>query len=259
MPEVLEPTSPVAVTTGLRGAPGYRWARAELAQAQKPGVGVPAYTRWVNRRAARVVAAAAVAVGAGPNVVTAVSVLSSAAGMAVLLLLPAGWWTAAFAAGLLALGYVLDSADGQVARVTRRQSPAGEWLDHVADAMRTPALHLTVAVAWVLQERTAAWVVPVALTLTVVVAGQFMSQILAEQLARRSGGPRRAGSDRQSWVLLPTDPGVWCWVFLLWGDATVFAVAYTALAVVNGLHVAVSMRRRFRELSGVAPAGPAAG
>ena len=38
-----------------------------LEAAQKPGIGVPAYTRWVNRRVARYFAAAAVALGITPQ------------------------------------------------------------------------------------------------------------------------------------------------------------------------------------------------
>ncbi|OAX67752.1 hypothetical protein A5N15_01010 [Rothia kristinae] len=52
--------------------------------------------------------------------------------------------TAVIAALLFALGYAMDSADGQVARVTGASSPGGEWLDHVVDSVRVPAIHLTV-------------------------------------------------------------------------------------------------------------------
>ena len=37
---------------------------------------------------------------------------------------------------LIALNYVLDSVDGQVARLTGKGSPVGEWLDHSLDAIR---------------------------------------------------------------------------------------------------------------------------
>ena len=125
--------------------PGFAETLRALNGAQKPGHGVPAYTRWVNRRAARVFAAGAVALGIGPNGVTAVSALLSAGAIAVLLLADPTVLTAVIAALLFALGYAMDSADGQVARVTGASSPGGEWLDHVVDSVRVPAIHLTVA------------------------------------------------------------------------------------------------------------------
>lgn len=94
-----------------------------LEAAQKPGIGVPAYTRWVNRRVARYFAAAAVALGITPNGVTAISAACSAAGLVVLITCPPSVGVGICVALLFALGYGLDSADGQVARVTGASSP----------------------------------------------------------------------------------------------------------------------------------------
>ena len=49
--------------------------------------------------------------------------------------------------------------------------------------------------------------------------------------------------------LLPTDPGTLCWSFILWGFAPAFAVVYTVLAAVALAHSAVSLRRRYRDLT----------
>ena len=98
-----------------------------LEAAQKPGIGVPAYTRWVNRRVARYFAATAVALSITPNRVTAISAACSAAGLIVLITYPPSVGMGVCVALLFALGYGLDSADGQVARVTGASSPAGEW------------------------------------------------------------------------------------------------------------------------------------
>ena len=51
---------------------------------------------------------------------------------------------------LFALGYGLDSADGQVARVTGASSPAGEWLDHVVDSIRVPSVHMATLLSFLL-------------------------------------------------------------------------------------------------------------
>ena len=94
--------------------PGFTETLTALERAQKPGHGVPAYTRWVNRRVARYFAAAAVAMGITPNGVTAISAVCSAAGILTLLLAPPTALTALAVALLFALGYGLDSADGRL-------------------------------------------------------------------------------------------------------------------------------------------------
>jgi len=228
---------------------GFGTYLADLNRAQKSGAGVPAYTRWVNRRLARGVAASAAALGLSPNAVSMISAMLSAVGLAVMLVADPSWWSALITAALLAAGYVFDSADGQVARLTGTSSPAGEWLDHVIDAIRTPTMHLVAAVAVVLHRPDVSWLAIVALVYAVMSVGQFMSQILAEQLVRNSGGEAgEASGIRKSLMLLPTDTGVLCWSFALWVVPPVFAVVYTALFVVNLVHTAASMRRKYRKL-----------
>jgi phosphatidylglycerophosphate synthase len=253
-------TRQIGADTGTR--PGFAAVLADLENAQKPGAGVPAYTRWVNRRAARVIAAAAVRAGIGPNGVSLLSALASFAGLALLALVPAGWAVGVAAACLLALGYIMDSADGQVARVTGTGSPAGEWLDHVIDAVRTPALHLVVRIGfprW-LDAGPALLLLPLAFTLLAV--GHFMSQILAEQLGRqlaaatpgrRATAPAEAPSGKgPAWsvLLLPVDTGTMCWLFVLWGSPPVFIACYGLLFAVNLVFACISAARKFSTLRG---------
>lgn len=221
-----------------------------LAAAQKPGGGVPAYMRWVNRWLARRIAAAAFVAGATPDVVTVVSLVFSLGAMGLLLFAPATWGSGLLIALLLAAAFAFDSADGQLARLMNRSGPRGEWLDHVVDALRTPALHVVVAVAVWLQ-RQDALIAVLALVMAVALSTQFMSQMLSEQLTRRASGvgTQRRGGNRQSWILLPTDPGVWALLFVLWGSPGYFAVGYAALAAFNLLHIASSLRRRFQDLT----------
>ncbi|WP_298040044.1 CDP-alcohol phosphatidyltransferase family protein [uncultured Microbacterium sp.] len=218
--------------------------------AQKNGAGVPAYMRWINRRLARVIAAASATIGLTPNMVTAFSAALSGAGLAIMIVFPPSWWSAPLTGVLLAAGFVFDSADGQVARLTGRSSPAGEWLDHVVDAVRTPMIHLSVAVAVVLHLPDLILLAVVALLFTVMSVGQFMSQILAEQLVRDDDGHQPEGRGiRKSVMLLPTDTGVLCWSFVLWAVPPLFAVSYGALFVINLVHTAASMRRKFLKLA----------
>ena len=118
------------------------------------------------------------------------------------------------------------------------------------DAIRTPAIHLAVLVG-AAALGAPAWFLAVALLYTLVGVGQFMSQILGEQLRRSSGAPAAAptGSTLRSFALLPSDMGALCWVFIFWGVPPLFFVAYTALFAVNAVHTGLSMNRRYRELS----------
>ncbi|MDC4233600.1 CDP-alcohol phosphatidyltransferase family protein [Actinomyces sp. B33] len=226
----------------------FRAYRESLASAQKPGDGVPAYMRWVNRGGARLVAAFAAACGWTPNLVTAISVALSGLGLLLLVLLEPSSWTGLPIALLLAAGFLLDSADGQVSRVTGASSRTGEWIDHVADAFRSPAIHLCTATAVVLHRPETPWLAPVALVYAWVASGQFLSQILAEQFVRAAGRDQTRGGTLRSLILLPTDPGVLCWSFALWGLTGPFAIAYTALATAALAHSAISLSRRYRDL-----------
>jgi phosphatidylglycerophosphate synthase len=177
----------------------------------------------------------------------------------------AGLWVGVF----LAAGYVLDSADGQVARLGRTGSPAGEWLDHVVDSVRTPAIHLAVLGGLAIHSDTgvpasglsasglsaagatglAQWPLLVALLYCLVSVGQFMSQILAEQLSGAAVPSSNSAGIRQSVLLIPTDMGTLCLIFLLWGLPEVFVWAYLAMFLLNAAHTLVSMRRKYLKLS----------
>lgn len=226
----------------------FAYARATLDSAQKPGDGVPAYMRWINRRGARVVAAVGYASGWTPNMVTAMSACWSVLGMVALLALPARPWVGLIVAPLLALGFLFDSADGQLSRLQGSSSHAGEWLDHVVDAFRSPAVHLVTAVAVLVHRPEMAWLGVIALLYALVTSGQFLSQILAEQFVRRSGRAQRRGGLLRSFILLPTDPGTLCWSYVLWGFAPAFAALYALLAAVAIAHSAISLRRRYQDV-----------
>ncbi|WP_024356556.1 CDP-alcohol phosphatidyltransferase family protein [Leucobacter chironomi] len=232
-----------------RSPRAYRENIATLQHAQKSGAGVPAYMRWVNRWLGRRIAAAAAAVGLTPNGVTAISALCSLAGLVLLVVAEPRVGTGIAVALLLALGFACDSADGQLARLTGAGGPAGEWMDHVVDAIRTPLTHVAVAVALVVHRPDLTWAAGVALAYAVVSAGQFMSQILAEQLVRQRGGedPEPSGV-RKSIALIPTDTGTLCWSFALWGAPLLFVPVYLVLFAVNAVYAVVSMRRKYRKL-----------
>ena len=231
----------------------YLEALTGLDGAQKPGNGVPAYTRWVNRRLGRYAAAAAHVYRWTPNAVTALSATFSLAAIMLLMLVYPQPWVGVAVAVLLATGYLLDSADGQVARLQQAGGPAGEWLDHVVDALRTPAIHLAVLVGLWNQDQPA-WILAVALGYCLVSVVEFMSQILAEQLARQHPEPTSPAGTARSFLLLPTDTGTFCWIFLAWGFPPLFIAVYGAMFATNLVHTLISMRRKYVKLRRVGQA-----
>lgn len=171
---------------------GYRAALDALGGAQKSADGVPLYTRYVNRWLGKRVAAAASLTRLTPNQVTALSMVSTMAGLALVTTLRPSWPVAVSATALLAAGYVLDSADGQLARLTGTGGPVGEWFDHVVDAARNPLIHLAVAVALFRFSDLPAAVLLLPLAFSVVTTVRYFSQMLAAQLAGRRDEDGRA-------------------------------------------------------------------
>jgi phosphatidylglycerophosphate synthase len=225
-----------------------------LAARQKPGAGVPFYTRVVNRRLGRVGAAAGAALEVAPH---AVSIAGGALWAAALLWLcwgPSSFPAVLLVVGLLVVSFGLDSADGQLARLTGRTGRAGEWLDHVLDAARHVAFHLSVAVALYrvgdLPGR-GGLVLLLPLHFALVSATRFFAQVLGEQLRGASGtpAPGRTARNGSGLVQLPADTGVLNASLLLLPVPGLFVVVYAALAAANTVLLIATLRRRFAELA----------
>ncbi|MET0866002.1 MAG: CDP-alcohol phosphatidyltransferase family protein, partial [Nakamurella sp.] len=202
----------------------------QLRGAQKSSKGAPAYSRFVNRRAGRFLAAAAYRLGMTPNMVTAVSALFSFAAIALLALAEPSWLVGIAVALGLMIGYALDSADGQLARLRGGGSLSGEWLDHMIDATKISSLHLAVLVAaYRFFELGADGWLLIPIGFTIVAAVSFFGMILNDQLklthSLKTGvsGPAPAGTSAlRSLLVIPTDYGVLCLIFLLLGAPTIF-------------------------------------
>lgn len=227
-----------------------------LAAAQKPAArSAPAYSRFVNRRLGRYLAAGAQVAGLGANAVTAISAVWTFCGIALLVLFPPSWWLGATVTALLLIGYAFDSADGQLSRLQGTSSPAGEWLDHMVDAVKVSTMPLALAVGFFRFEvGPRAWLlVPVAFA--IVSAALFFCMVLTEQLRRAHGSPSFAADapGRPSWVravlVVPMDYGVLCLSFVLLGAPTVFMVVYTLVFAATALFLVLAAVKWFRELS----------
>ncbi|MEH0110278.1 CDP-alcohol phosphatidyltransferase family protein [Tersicoccus sp. MR15.9] len=233
---------------------GSREAYRALAEAQKGRArSSPAYSILVNRPLGRVLAVVAYRGGLTPNQVSMVSILFSVLGMVGLLALPPSGGSAIVVTLGLVLGYAWDSADGQLARLLGRGSPQGEWLDHVLDSFKNVALHLVVMLAafrWWWPEVGGWLLVPIVFAVTATVS--FAAMLLNDLLRRgQPRPPRRDGSSVFTWLALPTDYGLVCWVFVLWGLPLVFQVAYGALAACSLAFCGLATLKWFRDMGRV--------
>ncbi|WP_326596855.1 CDP-alcohol phosphatidyltransferase family protein [Streptomyces brevispora] len=229
----------------------------ELRGAQKSAKGVSLYSRYVNRPAGRIFAAVAFRLRMTPNQVTSVSAAFTFAALASVALARPTWGLAVLVYLGLAVGFALDSADGQLARLTGRGGPDGEWLDHVVDCAKMILVHTVVLISFHRYFALPAdgWLLlPLGFLFVAVLT--FCAGLLREQLGRaaaRSGpagdaGPRHAVSRLRAVALLPADYGVFCLVFLLLGDETAFRIGYAVLAAVHALFLVAFLVKWFREL-----------
>jgi phosphatidylglycerophosphate synthase len=236
--------------TSLAQPYGVRAAYAALARAQKSGAGVPWYMRVVNRRLGRLIASAAAQTRATPDHLTAASFLSFLAGAGLLVGAEPGVRVAIAAMLLLQLGFALDSADGQLARLRGTGSAAGEWLDHVVDSARHLLLHVAVLIGLFRFGDVPDAVLLLPLVFALVSSVRFFAQILAEQLARRDPGAQAESVPRFGvWIQAPADTGVLNAVIVLWAWTTAFLWVYGLLAALNVLLLAATVVRRHRELT----------
>lgn len=232
----------------------FREAFASLKAAQKGHArGAPAYSVYVNRKIGRVFAAFAHTRSWTPNQVTAISAAHTFVGIVLIVALPPSWWSGLLIAVLLAFGYAWDSADGQVARLRGGGSAAGEWLDHFVDAAKLSLLHLAVLVGLWLHTplRDTPWLlVPLAFSAvsTITFFGMLLNDLLKASRSVASTHSRGGGTLLRSTVLLPTDFGVVCLVFVLWGWTEGFIVLYALLAAAALAFLALASVRWFREM-----------
>ncbi|WP_255498150.1 CDP-alcohol phosphatidyltransferase family protein [Nakamurella sp. PAMC28650] len=242
------------VASGPTPRSSYREIVRALAAAQKPSKGAPAYSRFVNRRLGRLIAAEAFRLRLTPNMVTAISALFSFAGVALIAVVRPSWWLGILVFLCLVLGYAFDAADGQLARLQGGGRPSGEWLDHMVDATKISSLHLAVLISAYrfIQVPRAALLIPIGFT--VVAAVMFFGMILNDQLRRQYESRTGKGLDRggtslvRSLLVIPTDYGLLCVVFILLAAPQVFFWVYAVLFAASAGFMALAAVKWFRDM-----------
>ena len=222
-------------TTATR--PGFRESMTRLRSAQKSARGGPPYSIFVNRPMGRVLAALAFQAGLTPNQVTALSALATFVGVGLLAAAPPTLLTGVAVCVLLVLGYALDSADGQLARLRGGGSLQGEWLDHTVDSLKVVVVHLAVLVTFFLHLDLARGWLLVPLAFAIASSVHFFGMILVDLLGRATRAelglqaPTKLAPGASAALLkLPTDYGVFCLATVLLGAHTLFLGVYTLLA-----------------------------
>lgn len=250
----MDDTSTVPAASAESMAARHRTARARLAGAQKSSKSVPAYLRYVNRQAGGQLAALAYALGGTPTQVTVLSTVASFAGIVVLITAQPSAVVGVCVAVLLLLGYALDSADGQLARVRGGGTRSGEWLDHVADAAKLTSLHSAVLISIVRYFQVSLLVIAIPVVFLVANVTQFFGMMMRDALtpgprSAVANGPRSTGAGLAvSLLLLPLDHGTLGLIFLVLGAHTVFLWCYGVLAGCTALFALRSLAKAYRGL-----------
>ena len=226
-----------------------------LSAAQKSNAGAPLYSRVINRPAGRVLAAVAHRVGMTPDQVTLLSACCTYLAVVLIAVWAPSVVAAVLTSLLLMVGYALDSADGQLARLRHGGSRAGEWLDHVADVIKLSTIHAAIAISlfrFSLDHLAGPAVLLVPLAFGAVQNIHFFSYILTYQLRYHGGTPLASGEGRpgltKAVLSAPTDYGLMCFVLMLRSAPVVFIWVYGLMLVGYALYVALALPRWYLEL-----------
>ena len=123
------------------------------------------WNRFVARPLAAVVVVPLARTGITPNQVTFATLPVFLAGATALTLLPS--WSALIAgAAIIEFSYVLDCADGQLARLKGSSSPVGAHLDFLMDELKAFTLVAAIAIRLWMPGRDPRWLLEGAISLT---------------------------------------------------------------------------------------------
>ncbi|MFT4216294.1 MAG: CDP-alcohol phosphatidyltransferase family protein [Micropruina sp.] len=190
-----------------------------------------------------------------PDQVTVVSALFTFTGIVLIALVPPSPGLAAGVTAALVLGYALDAADGQLARLRGGGSLTGEWLDHLIDSFKIATLHLAVLISvYRFFDVAPIWLlVPVIFAAVYVIHffGMLLTDLLTRNARLRQGDTTAAptaGSPLMSLLKLPTDYGLLALSFLLLAAPAAFQWFYLFLTVANAGYTFLVLGAWYRRL-----------
>ncbi|SHI73006.1 CDP-alcohol phosphatidyltransferase [Rubritalea squalenifaciens DSM 18772] len=184
--------------------------------------------------------------GLSPNVVTLVSALCVLVAVCILGYTGLGTlWASVVVFVLMAVGYVLDCADGQLARATQQCSKLGAWLDHLVDAGKIFLVNF--CIGWVLISRPEVHGLEVSLCFVAMVlnitgsalyffAWNFKVLIAGDGLIERMSDKKSQGKVRLLKLSHQvTDYGWFPFIFLVMVDPGKFAMVYLVYGAITFL------------------------
>jgi len=203
-----------------------------LRDLQKGSKGTPAYTRYINRWFGKVFASFLGCFKVSPNAISLTSgLLTIIAFVSFLLFKEITFLTSFLLVILLLFAYALDSADGQLARLLKKQSKKGEWLDHTLDAIKIPFGHGVAIILIVQKTDFEGFLLIFYLFLLSLASARFFSNILKTKLIDYKSKPEKKDNPRidllRSILLLSGDYAVFISFFTLTFNPKLFFITYT--------------------------------
>jgi phosphatidylglycerophosphate synthase len=224
----------------------------KLSVAQKSRDGALPYTLFVNRPTGRFLAIVAYKLNLTPNQITVISFVSTIIGLLYVVII--GYQSllgVIISTLMLLLGYSLDSADGQLARLNNLKSSAGEYLDHVFDSIKIPFFHISVVMVILRSIQDINFTILFFLLLiSVIASGKFFSSEIKEKILTLKGkhSLHYTTSLKKSFLLLPFDYGVLCFIFILTPFNLLLPV-YLIWGLLFLVFFILSFARGYRQLS----------
>lgn len=193
------------------------WNKLSVVQKRRDGA-LP-YTLFVNRPAGRFLSVIAYKLNFTPNQITIISFICTITGLLYVVTFGHQSLLGVIISTLMLLfGYALDSADGQLARLNNSKNLSGEYLDHSLDSVKTPLFHISVTMV-ILQTVQDINLITVffLLLISVLSSGKFFSSEIKEKILTLEGNHNLCyvTSLKKSFILLPFDYGILCFIFLL--------------------------------------------
>jgi len=153
---------------------------------------------------------------------------------------------------LVVLNYVLDSVDGQVARLTKRGSPLGEWLDHSLDAIRLILVNIFI-INIILNSKVESVPIIVLFSCLVGQVGLYVVGLLREKILKLNISQEIKASSNYGkviyFLLTPADYGVFITIFILSANPVLLAYIYVFFGIYNILLLIATMILIFRRAS----------